>query len=54
MSIDPEFAQALQSHSMEIDEQVALRLQDYARALWKWNEQLNLTRHTHVGAVRWP
>lgn len=46
MPIEPEFAEALQSHSMEIDEQIALRLQDYAQALWKWNEQLNLTRHT--------
>ena len=33
-------------HSMEIDEQIAQRLQDYAHELWKWNEQLNLTRHT--------
>jgi len=31
---------------MEIDEQIAQRLQDYAHELWKWNEQLNLTRHT--------
>jgi 16S rRNA (guanine527-N7)-methyltransferase len=46
MPLDPEFAAALQVHSMEIDEQIALRLQDYARVLWKWNEQLNLTRHT--------
>jgi 16S rRNA (guanine527-N7)-methyltransferase len=46
MSIDPEFAQALKSHSMEIDDQIAQRLQDYAESLWKWNEQLNLTRHT--------
>jgi 16S rRNA (guanine527-N7)-methyltransferase len=46
MSIDPEFAEALQSHSMEIDEQIALRLQEYVQLLWKWNEQLNLTRHT--------
>ncbi len=46
MPIDPEFSQALQSHSMEIDEQIALRLQDYARTLWAFNEHLNLTRHT--------
>lgn len=46
MSIVPEFAEALQAHSMEIDATIALRLQDYAQQLWKWNEQLNLTRHT--------
>ena len=47
MPIDPEFAAALQSHSMEIDEPIAEQLEKYARVLWKWNEQLNLTRHTH-------
>jgi 16S rRNA (guanine527-N7)-methyltransferase len=26
----------------------ALRLADYARSLWAWNEKLNLTRHTDV------
>lgn len=46
MPIDPEFAAALQTHSMEIDETVAERLEAYARALWQWNENLNLTRHT--------
>lgn len=46
MPIDPEFAQALQNHSMEIDEPIAERLESYARALWTRNEQLNLTRHT--------
>jgi 16S rRNA (guanine527-N7)-methyltransferase len=46
MPLDPDFAAALHAHSMEIDEQIAERLQDYARVLWRWNEQLNLTRHT--------
>ena len=47
MSIDPEFAKALETHSMEIDESVALRLQTYAEVLWKYNESINLTRHTN-------
>ena len=47
MPIDPEFAKALQAHSMEIDEPIAEQLEKYARVLWKWNEQLNLTRHTN-------
>ena len=47
MPIHPEFAAALQAHSMEIEEDIALRLQDYAELLWHWNEQLNLTRHTN-------
>jgi 16S rRNA (guanine527-N7)-methyltransferase len=46
MPIDPEFAAALQTHSMEIDETIATRLEAYARVLWQWNESLNLTRHT--------
>lgn len=46
MSLDPEFTAALQANSMEIDEPIAERLQQYAQVLWKWNEQLNLTRHT--------
>lgn len=46
MPIDSDFAAALQAHSMEIDEPLAERLENYARILWKWNEQLNLTRHT--------
>ncbi len=46
MSLDPEFASALKKHSMEIEESIALKLQDYAVSMWKWNEQLNLTRHT--------
>ena len=46
MPIDSDFAAALQSHSMEIDEPIAERLESYARILWNWNEQLNLTRHT--------
>ena len=46
MTLDPDFAAALEAHSMEIEESVALRLQLFAQTLWKWNEQLNLTRHT--------
>ncbi|MFK8110745.1 MAG: 16S rRNA (guanine(527)-N(7))-methyltransferase RsmG [Rubripirellula sp.] len=46
MPIDPEFAKALADHSMEIEEPIAMRLEQYALALWKLNEQLNLTRHT--------
>jgi 16S rRNA (guanine527-N7)-methyltransferase len=46
MSLDPEFAAALQANSMEIEEAVALQLQQFAQVMWKWNEQLNLTRHT--------
>ena len=46
MAIDPEFSAALQSHSIELDESVAVPLEAYVRSLWSWNEQLNLTRHT--------
>lgn len=46
MQPDPEFFAALKAHSIELDERVALRLQDYAQTMWSWNQQLNLTRHT--------
>ncbi|KAA1258729.1 Ribosomal RNA small subunit methyltransferase G [Rubripirellula obstinata] len=46
MPIDPDFAAALAAHKMEIDEPIALRLQQFAEAMWKLNENLNLTRHT--------
>jgi len=44
--IDPDFAAALESHQIELDSAAALLLQEYAMDLWRWNEQLNLTRHT--------
>ena len=38
---------ALGRHDIELaDEEIEL-LDGYARALWSWNEQLNLTRHTN-------
>ncbi|MCO8120649.1 16S rRNA (guanine(527)-N(7))-methyltransferase RsmG [Stieleria sp. TO1_6] len=46
MPLDPDFAAALENHSVELDESVAEQLQAYALAMWRWNEQLNLTRHT--------
>ena len=46
MQIDPEFSQALNSHHIEMDEVIALQLQNYVQAMWDWNEKLNLTRHT--------
>lgn len=46
MTVDPDFAAALQAHQLEIDEQTAIRLERYAEVMWGWNENLNLTRHT--------
>lgn len=46
MPLDPEFASALEKHSIDLDDTVAERLQAYALSMWEWNEQLNLTRHT--------
>lgn len=46
MPLDPDFAAALETQSIDLDEAVAERLQAYALAMWRWNEQLNLTRHT--------
>ena len=44
--LEPEFVTALQTHSMEIEESIALKLQAYARTVWRLNEEINLTRHT--------
>lgn len=46
MPIDPQFAAALDAHAIELEEATAERLAAYAEAMWRWNEQLNLTRHT--------
>jgi 16S rRNA (guanine527-N7)-methyltransferase len=46
MTLDPEFADALQAHSVELAEPAALKLQHYVQLMWEWNEKLNLTRHT--------
>jgi 16S rRNA (guanine527-N7)-methyltransferase len=37
---------ALARHGIELDPDQVERLDRYARALWDWNEKLNLTRHT--------
>jgi 16S rRNA (guanine527-N7)-methyltransferase len=44
--IDPEFAAALAKHGFELPEEMAKQIEEYARLLWKWNEQINMTRHT--------
>ncbi|HJS07210.1 MAG TPA: 16S rRNA (guanine(527)-N(7))-methyltransferase RsmG, partial [Pirellulales bacterium] len=38
---------ALERHRIELDEDQAALLDRYARALWAWNQKLNLTRHTN-------
>jgi 16S rRNA (guanine527-N7)-methyltransferase len=46
MSLEPDFAAALQRYAIELEQPVAEQLQQYAQIMWRWNEQLNLTRHT--------
>jgi len=38
---------ALQRHDIELPDEQIEQLDRYARALWSWNEKLNLTRHTN-------
>ncbi|TWU15725.1 16S rRNA (guanine(527)-N(7))-methyltransferase RsmG [Allorhodopirellula heiligendammensis] len=40
------FEAALQRHGMEFDAPLAESLRQYAELMWRYNEQLNLTRHT--------
>lgn len=44
--LDPDFAAALAQAGFEIPTAQAEQLEAYARILWRWNEKLNLTRHT--------
>ncbi len=39
-------AAALARHRIDLTEEQTVLLDRYARALWEWNEKLNLTRHT--------
>jgi 16S rRNA (guanine527-N7)-methyltransferase len=39
-------AEALRRYGLELPEEQIKRLDRYCRALWEWNEKLNLTRHT--------
>jgi 16S rRNA (guanine527-N7)-methyltransferase len=45
--IDPEFAAALTAHGAELTEAQAEKIEAYVRSVWKWNEQINMTRHTN-------
>ena len=46
MPLDPEFKAALDSRSIQLEPEVAEKLEEYVRTMWQINEQLNLTRHT--------
>lgn len=43
---DDTFEAALARYGMELDEPLAAALKNYAETMWRFNEQLNLTRHT--------
>jgi 16S rRNA (guanine527-N7)-methyltransferase len=44
--LEPDFSSALERAGIQIAESQATKLQEYARILWRWNEKINLTRHT--------
>jgi 16S rRNA (guanine527-N7)-methyltransferase len=41
-------ADALAARGLELDSDQVAQLDRYRAALWRWNEQLNLTRHTTI------
>jgi 16S rRNA (guanine527-N7)-methyltransferase len=43
---DESLAAALAAHAIEVEPSQVALLNRYREALWRWNEQLNLTRHT--------
>ena len=46
MTIDPDFSAALEANEIQLEEEVARKLELYATTMWGLNESLNLTRHT--------
>ena len=46
MTIDPDFSAALEANEIQLEEDVARKLELYATTMWGLNESLNLTRHT--------
>ena len=46
VAIPDTLAAALARHKMELSAKQAALVEKYARALWGWNEKINLTRHT--------
>ncbi|EMI57933.1 16S rRNA (guanine(527)-N(7))-methyltransferase RsmG [Rhodopirellula sallentina] len=44
--LEETFESALLRYGMQLDEPLAGELRRYAEVMWKFNEQLNLTRHT--------
>ncbi len=46
VAIPDTLAAALARHKIELTAKQAERVEKYARALWDWNEKINLTRHT--------
>jgi 16S rRNA (guanine527-N7)-methyltransferase len=46
MSEPDSLAAALARHGIELPDEQIVQLDRYCRALWSWNEKLNLTRHT--------
>ncbi|MCC9644180.1 16S rRNA (guanine(527)-N(7))-methyltransferase RsmG [Rhodopirellula sp. JC740] len=44
--IDAEFKTALEQFGLDLDEPLGELLQQYAQTLWRYNEEINLTRHT--------
>ena len=46
MTIDPDFSAALEANEIQLEEEVAQKLELYATTMWGLNESLNLTRHT--------
>jgi len=45
LMLSAEFTAALDQHGFQLPEETAIRIEAYARLMWQWNEQLNLTRH---------
>lgn len=44
--LDPEFAAALAASGIELPADQAAKIEAYVRMVWRWNEQINMTRHT--------
>ncbi|MCA9187656.1 MAG: 16S rRNA (guanine(527)-N(7))-methyltransferase RsmG [Pirellulaceae bacterium] len=42
----PDLIEALRQYQIELPEEQVRQIDNYCQLLWKWNEKINLTRHT--------
>ena len=52
--LSADLGQALRDVDIELPDEQVESLDQYRAVLWRWNEQINLTRHTSAREIRQP